>query len=63
MGLRRLGFSMSIALATVTLATACGDSSGPDYPTLNHDPILFVHGVNGSPKDFAEMRARFDQLP
>ena len=60
MGLRRLGFSMSIVLATVTLAAACGDSSGPDYPTLNHDPILFVHGVNGSPKDFAEMRARFE---
>ena len=60
MGSRYPRFSVSIPLAVVILASACRDSSGPDnYPALNHDPILFVHGVNGSPKDFAEMRARF----
>ena len=59
MGSRRVRFSVSIPLAAVIIGAACGDSSGPDYPALNHDPILFVHGLNGSPKDFDEMRTRF----
>lgn len=59
MGSRRLSLRSLRPLAFV-IGLACGDSSGPDgYPALSHDPILFVHGANGSAGDFAEMRARF----
>ena len=60
MGSRRFRFSSLLPLAFAS-GLACGESSGPDsYPVLNHDPVLFVHGVNGSARDFAEMRARFE---
>src|SRR5688500_3698402 len=60
MDLGRPRFSLLLPLAFVT-GLACGDSSGPDsYPVLIHDPVLLVHGGNGSARDFAEMRARFE---
>lgn len=45
------------------IAAACSDTPGvvtpKTLPRLNHDPILFVHGLGGSAASFAPMRARF----
>ncbi len=50
-----------LPLALLALVS-CDDSTGPGparAALLSHDPILFVHGLNGSPDDFDAMRARF----
>jgi len=45
------------------LSAGCTDATGVERPNplplLNHDPILFVHGLGGSSASFAQMRARF----
>ena len=60
-GARCKRFAAVGALALL-LAGACnGEGTGPEeYPALNHDPILFVHGFGGSSDDFDDMRARFE---
>jgi len=51
------------ALLAALIAAACSDGSAvvtpKTLPRLNHDPILFVHGLRGSSESFAQMRARF----
>ncbi len=52
-------FALTLALL---FAVSCDDSTGPEpvqAGRLNYDPVLFVHGLNGSPDDFDAMRARF----
>ncbi len=50
-------------LLVALIAAACSDGAGvvtpKPLPRLNHDPILFVHGLGGSSASFAQMRARF----
>jgi len=54
---------LSKCVLLAALIGACSDGSGvvtpKPLPRLNHDPILFVHGLRGSSASFAQMRARF----
>lgn len=47
----------------VLIAAGCTDSTGSNAPAvlpkLDHDPILFVHGLGGSSASFTQMRERF----
>jgi len=58
----RAGFSRRALLPLAALMLAgCDSTNDPvDLPPAIHDPIIFVHGLNGSDKDFDEMRARFE---
>ena len=53
--------SAIISLLGAFALAGCDDNTGPDgeFPVLNHDPILFVHGNGGNANNFREMRARF----
>jgi triacylglycerol lipase len=50
----------SLALLFLLLLGACGEKTSPvDPPQRQHDPVLFIHGWNGSPSSFTAMAARF----
>lgn len=51
----------AVVAAFVLVGAGCGETSAPRpvVTSLNHEPILFVHGVGGSSSSLATMRGRF----
>src|SRR5947207_2635965 len=49
----------SMVVSLLVLSACGGDSPTAPRLTLQHDPIVFVHGYGGTPSDWDLMKSRF----